>query len=96
MKEELIGNGKDERSIITPFLVGGVIGATVALLLAPKSGKELRADIKGMTTNARDRVTGAIDSGKNIYSEGKNAIKSAVDAGKQAFVEEREKHLKAV
>ena len=37
---------KHERSILFPFLVGGVVGAVIGLLLAPKSGKEMRKDIK--------------------------------------------------
>jgi len=35
-------NGK---SLITGVIVGGVMGAACALLFAPKSGRELRADI---------------------------------------------------
>ena len=36
-------NGKD---FLLGAVVGGIIGAVTALLLAPKSGSELRADIK--------------------------------------------------
>ncbi|MEF3303710.1 YtxH domain-containing protein [Paenibacillus sp. GYB003] len=36
------GRGKD---FLLGAIVGGVLGAVTALLLAPKSGKELRADI---------------------------------------------------
>ncbi len=94
MKEELSKKENNERSILVPFLVGGVIGAGVALLLAPKSGKELRKDIKDLASNTRENITAAIDAGKDLYSESKVAVKGAIDAGKQAFVEERDKHLK--
>jgi gas vesicle protein len=41
--------GTDERRsrhIFTGLLIGGILGGVAGLLLAPKSGKELRADIK--------------------------------------------------
>ena len=34
------------KGFLIGFLAGGAVGAVVALLTAPKSGKELRADIK--------------------------------------------------
>jgi gas vesicle protein len=43
------------------FVLGGVVGAVVALLLAPKSGRELRGDIADATRKGVDRAreTGA-------------------------------------
>ncbi len=41
-KENTQVNGKD---FVIGALVGGIIGAAAALLLAPKSGRELRGDI---------------------------------------------------
>lgn len=95
MKEEL--NNKETRatSILVPFLVGGVVGAGIALLLAPKSGKDLRRDIKDVASKTRDTVAAGIEDGKDLYSESKIAVKGAIDAGRQAFVEERDRHLKA-
>jgi gas vesicle protein len=40
------------------FGLGMVIGAGVALMLAPKPGSELRRDIEGRIKNVRERVTG--------------------------------------
>ena len=36
------------------FLIGGVVGAAVALLFAPKSGRELRGDIADVTRKGVD------------------------------------------
>ena len=94
MKEEL-ENTKKESSILVPFLVGGLVGAGVALLLAPKAGKELRSDIKEITSETRETVASAIDKGKELYEGSKSAVKNAVEAGKSAYVEEREKHRQA-
>ena len=88
MKEELKKKGID---MLVPFLVGGAVGAGVAMLLAPKPGKEIRNDLKRFATTTKDRVTLAVDRGKVLYEEGRAAVASAVDAGKTAFVEEKEK-----
>jgi gas vesicle protein len=93
MKEEL--NVKNEQSILVPFLVGGVVGAGIALLLAPKSGKELRKDIRNMATDTRDKIVETVEKGKGLYIEGTAAVKNAIEAGKDAYVAEIEKHRKA-
>jgi gas vesicle protein len=92
MKEEVIT--KSVNTII-PFLVGGVMGAGLALLFAPKPGKEVRNDVKRFATTAKDRVTLAIDKGKEVYEDGKTAVVNAIDAGKNAFVQEKDKWLHA-
>ncbi len=38
------------------FVLGGVVGAVLALLLAPKSGRELRGDIADATRKGVDRT----------------------------------------
>jgi gas vesicle protein len=95
MKEELNTNVSKARSMLTPFLVGGIVGAGIALLLAPKSGKELRKDIKDVALKTREKVTATIEEGKNLYDESRIAVKEAIDAGKQAFVEEKNRHIRA-
>jgi hypothetical protein len=40
------------------FGLGMVIGAGVALMLAPKPGYELRRDLEGRIRSVRERVTG--------------------------------------
>ena len=94
MNEDL--NVKSERSVLIPFLVGGVIGAGIALLLAPKSGRELRKDIKGIASDTRDKIATTVDKGKELYTEGTEAVKNAIESGKVAYVSEMEKHRKAV
>ncbi len=87
---------KKESSFLVPFMVGGLVGAGIALLLAPKSGKELRKDIVDITGRARDKVTETVEKSRDLYREGAVAVKSAIDAGKVAYVEERERHRNAV
>ena len=93
MKE---GHVERRKPILFPFLVGGVIGAGVAFLLAPKPGRELRKDIKRLATDARGRVTLAMDRGKAIYEEGRLAVNKAVDRGKEIYDEGRVAVNKAI
>ena len=93
MKEEL--NVKNERGLLVPFLVGGFVGAGIALLLAPKSGRELRKDIKDIASDTRDKIATTVEKGKELYVEGTEAVKHAIEAGKDAYVSEIEKHRKA-
>jgi len=96
MKEELekINVGRTERSVVVPFLVGGLVGAGIALLLAPKSGREIRADIKDLALKTKENVAATIQKGKEMYKENTSAIAGAIEAGKAAYVEEKERHLK--
>lgn len=45
------------KHILTGIVVGGLIGATAMLLLAPRTGEEIRAEIKDKATDLRDRTT---------------------------------------
>jgi len=85
-----------ERSVFVPFVLGGLVGAGIALLLAPKSGKEVRKNIKDIAENTRETIISTMHRGKDLIEEGKIAVSSAIDAGKAAYVHEREQHLKAV
>jgi len=93
MKEE--HEIKEVRSILVPFFVGGLIGAGVALLLAPKSGKDLRKGIKDIAADTRDKIAATVDKGKELYVDNTTAVKNAFDAGKTAYIQEMERHRKA-
>jgi gas vesicle protein len=88
MKEELPKRGN---TVLVPFVVGGIVGAGIALLLAPKAGKEIREDIKRFASNTKERVSSAVDQGKYLYEEGRTAVAGAIDAGKAAYIEGKEK-----
>jgi len=80
---------KKERSYTVPILAGGLIGASIALLLTPKAGKEVREDVKRLAENTREKVVTAIDKGidrsKVLYAEASKAIPEALEAGKKVF-----------
>jgi len=58
------------------FLIGGGIGATLALLFAPKAGSELRGDISKATSNGFDKTRETVnqfrESAGNYYENVKN------------------------
>lgn len=57
---------REEGKIITAFILGGLIGASVALLYAPKSGSEIRKDIKKKTKELKKKTMSAAES---LYEE---------------------------
>jgi len=68
----------ETRGTMKGALIGGAIGAAAALLLAPKSGRELRADI-------RDRYASAQDRTKHMIAEaGGKARETAKQIGQAA------------
>lgn len=100
MKDD--GYGYGSGSMLLSFLLGGVVGAGLALLLAPQSGRETRQkikefadDVKDKTTSyieeAKHKVTDIVDDGKGYYEEKKSLVKSAIDAGKEAYEKEKER-----
>ena len=51
-----MANNDDGGTFMTGFLFGGIIGAIVGILLAPKSGSETRAELAGQSEVWRDRA----------------------------------------
>jgi gas vesicle protein len=61
------------KHILTGIVVGGLIGATAMLLLAPRSGEEIRAEIKDKATDLRDKTTETVkDTVSQVVSKAGN------------------------
>src|SRR5208283_5457820 len=84
------------------FLAGLGIGAVMALLFAPHSGKETRDMIVEKAEEGRDFVKAkseeirrqaedAVEKGKDLVSKQKELLSAALEAGKQAYQEEKVK-----
>ncbi len=73
----------DYSSALAWFLTGAVIGATVALLYAPRSGKETRRILADTTQRGRDAVTGTgkdmVDAGREMFERGRQLVEDAAD-----------------
>jgi gas vesicle protein len=46
--------GSNGATILASFLIGGIVGAGISLLLAPYSGKKMRGKIADMAEDAKD------------------------------------------
>jgi gas vesicle protein len=79
------------KPILGGFLVGSVIGVATALLFAPRSGQETRAEIRDKAFDLRDRTTETV---KDTVSQAKskaNEIKDTV-VEKAEELKQRGKH----
>lgn len=77
------------------FIMGALIGAGVALLFAPRTGRETRDELRAGVTRLRDRaeegvrgiqesVSGTIDTVKSEVTDRFDAAREAFEAGRQA------------
>jgi gas vesicle protein len=84
------------------FTLGAFIGATVALLLAPRSGEDTRKFIVGKAREGADmvssrgrrvveRTSGYVDRGKELLQQQRDQLSAALEAGKQAYRDEKDK-----
>jgi gas vesicle protein len=85
--------------VFVAFLAGGLIGAGLALLYAPVSGKEARVKISDVLEDMKKRSEDwGVDIKKKVETfmeEEKAVIKAAYDAGREAMGREREKYTKS-
>lgn len=77
------------------FLAGGLIGAGLALLYAPVSGKEAREKLGGLAGDLSKNAEGWTDDLKrkveSFIDEEKAVVKAAYDAGREAVAREKAK-----
>lgn len=82
------------------FLLGAAIGAGVALLLAPKTGLETRADLARQARQARDRARDLADDVQGQVTDriagARDAVNQRVDRARQAVDLKRRQVERAV
>lgn len=94
--------GISASTVFLSFMAGAAVGAGLALLAAPRTGKELREKIADLTddavtkikdyaSEAQSKITATLEDGKELIKEKKSIIASAIEAGKDAMEREKEK-----
>ena len=82
------------------FLLGALIGAGVALLFAPRSGRETRADISRRARAAQDRVrdvaTGVTDQVVDTFETARSRIEEQIETAREAIVTKKEQVSRAM
>lgn len=69
-------------TLLSGFIIGGLIGATVALLSAPQSGAETRAMLRERSSELRDR---AADVASDTAARANQMISDARDKASEAI-----------
>lgn len=81
------GKGSSAGSFFMGVLVGGAVGAVVALLLAPKSGSDLRKDLvqtgEGLLDKAGDLLGKGAEKADDTINEGRLRAQRIVTNTKQ-------------
>ena len=71
----------DNVSRVAWFLTGAVIGATVAILYAPKAGKDTRKYLSDRAQAGKEAVTETtsdiVDSGREMFERGRRIVDDA-------------------
>lgn len=84
---------------ITGLIWGAAVGAAIGLLLAPKTGAEMRRTLAdsaerfrrraGETySEASDAVSDLVDKGKKAVRKGRDRVEDAVNEARSAYSEE--------
>lgn len=102
MQFEQMGNGA--RHVLTGILVGGLIGATAMLFLAPRSGEEMRAEVRDKAVDLRDRTTETVkDKVSEVVSKAgqlrgsaKGKTEDIKQMGQDALVEQLDRATEAL
>ena len=80
MKEETVMNKDHAIGFGIGLLAGAVIGGAIALLYAPKSGKETREMLKSKAMETRDGALEFADQVRDSATEKADKVKAAAHA----------------
>lgn len=73
--------GSNVGTAITFLLIGMGAGALAALLLAPKSGKQLRRDLKRGYEDARETLEDWTDEARDRVKDAKERVRDVAERG---------------
>lgn len=88
------------KSVGLAFVSGGLVGAAMALLLTPMSGRKTREQLRGYARQAEENIheladnatrilDQAVDKGHEFIKDKQSILSDAVEAGRVAMQRER-------
>lgn len=90
----------DEGKILGAFLIGGILGAGLAFLFAPKSGKETREDISKFARKVKDdtkeKAEDVVESIEELVDKINDKVSDAVSKGKELGEDTKKNILKTI
>jgi len=89
-------------AVAVAFLLGGAVGAGLAVLLTPRTGPETRdrireqagtvsGEVRRVADGVRDRAAEFLEKGRDLVEQKKAVLESAIEAGKEAMDREKER-----
>jgi gas vesicle protein len=76
-------------SALMGFAIGAAVGAGIALLLAPESGKKTRQRLASTARRLGESAGDTIDQARDTLTELGTDAKSAIQAGQDSFLHDR-------
>ncbi len=94
-------NGFTGSAVVLSFILGGLVGAAMAILYAPWEGTQTRGKLKDLTDEMKEKsghlseewkekAATFIEKGKEFVEQKRGMLSSAFDAGKEAMRKEKE------
>lgn len=100
-ESETSGNEHVWGSVLAGVVIGVVVGGSLALLFAPKSGRELRGDIEEALEGVKERTEHILDdlqeSAANLRTRSQELVEHtrdnltrSVEVGREAYLQKRQ------
>ena len=87
-------------NVVAGAVIGVVVGGSLALLLTPKAGREMRGDLGGAVEDLREKAEKLIDDlqgttqdlvvrSREVLDQTRENLVRSVEAGKEAYVQKK-------
>ncbi len=77
-----MSDNQGNNGMLTGFLVGSIVGAGLALLMAPRSGNETRRILGQAATGLKDNAGSMVHDARQSIMDGVHDVKERMDEGK--------------
>jgi gas vesicle protein len=82
-------DGTGAGGVLLAFLLGALGGAAVALLYAPKSGRQTREYLGEKAREGKARAADAAAKSRDALNQGRETLTNAIERGREAYQQAR-------